>query len=203
MTRTKAHRKRQRMARNFGAEAPAIRERPCIVNLSRRRVVDSLCRGAVQAAHVVARGMGGAHGGRFDLVPMCALHHGQQSTKGIKSFADLYHLDLRAIADQYALEHEPPLGIRGLAQRWVVVHEQGSLEEKPPITGYELAALMGWTRRRMEAYTVECLDDGWTWNASKKSDREAMAGWIAVDLEIGDEESFAAALEICEAGWPS
>jgi hypothetical protein len=78
-------------ARNFGDRADAIRAMPCLACEVERslasggmtRILGMFAldfappRGAVQAAHVVARGMGGAKGDRRQLVPLCAYHHGE------------------------------------------------------------------------------------------------------------------------------
>jgi hypothetical protein len=69
-----AKRKAEQFARNFGDEAEAVRALPC---LCRGIGPVARCVGPVQAAHVTARGMGAVKGGRFDLVPLCAHHHGE------------------------------------------------------------------------------------------------------------------------------
>ncbi len=132
-------RKAKAFARNFGDEADAVRAMPC---LCRGHGAFVRCSGDVVDAHVVSRGAGG---GRFDVVPLCDGHHTEQH-KGIKTFAARYGLDLRAIADRIALEHEcsrpaepGDLGLRPVARAWANLH--GMPE------GYDRDALFGWVRR--------------------------------------------------------
>lgn len=136
-------RKRKAGARNFGEEAERVRGMPCLAcaEVQRRldglpmegldvvafettkRMLESMLGGsASRACHVTARGMGAVKGGRFDIVPLCDHHHseaGETGTSQRAAFEARYGLDLRAEADRIAREHPAPLGIRGLAQRWV------------------------------------------------------------------------------------
>jgi hypothetical protein len=135
---------------DFGEEAATIRKLPCTV---------PGCSGyPSQPAHVVSRGAGG---GRFDQAPLCHGHHREQHQIGIKSFAKKYGLDLRAEADAIALAHSEPLGIRGLADRWIVRcacgHEWAARPDgcdciapkTAALDDCERAALLGWVRRRL------------------------------------------------------
>ena len=106
-------------ARNFGDRADAIRAMPCLACEVERslasggmtRILGMFAidfappRGAVQAAHVVARGMGGAKGDRRALVPLCAYHHGaagEGRTSQREDFERRYGLDLTAKAAELA-----------------------------------------------------------------------------------------------------
>lgn len=68
-------RRRRKYERNFRGpwegydHAEWVRGQLCAAVSSGR------CSGAIQAAHVRARGMGGAKGDWTDLVPLCAHHH--------------------------------------------------------------------------------------------------------------------------------
>jgi hypothetical protein len=114
---TNPKRRREAYARNFGERGEAVRSMPCLVPLE--GVEWPECRGPVQAAHVLARGMGGAKGDRRQLVPLCAGHHveaGEGSWKDEQpskraAFQARYGLDLKAEAERIALE----LDERGLA----------------------------------------------------------------------------------------
>lgn len=100
--RCNAKRRRESYARNYGERGDAVRAMPCLVGVG--------CRGPIQAAHVKARGMGGRGGDRRSLVPFCAGHHNEQSTRGVLTFAAKYSLDLASEAGRIALE----LDARGL-----------------------------------------------------------------------------------------
>jgi hypothetical protein len=69
---------------------------------------DSLaCSGPTQAAHVRARGMGGAKGDRRDLVPLCARHHaeaGELGTSQRVDFERLHDINLTIEAARIAAE---------------------------------------------------------------------------------------------------
>ncbi len=94
---------------DFGEEAKTVRALPCLA---------AGCNACPsEPAHVKSRGAGG---GRFDIVPLCHAHHREQHSRGVRTFAKIYGLDLRAEADRIALEHSEPLGIRGLFRRWAV-----------------------------------------------------------------------------------
>jgi hypothetical protein len=138
-TRSTAARKQ-----DFGEEAATVRLLPCTVL--------GCCVSPCQPAHVKSRGAGG---GRFDIVPLCHEHHREQHSVGIKTFAAKYALDLRAEADRIALAHSEPLGIRGLADRFVIrcacVHEWAARPDgcdccapkTEPLDDYERGALLG------------------------------------------------------------
>lgn len=235
-------RSRERKARNFGDEADAVRAMPCLCNAglctelqdmgSRAddpRNTEALfhrwCSGSIQAAHVTARGMGGAKGGRFDIVPLCAAHHqnaGELGTSQRTDFQKRYGLDLRAEADRIALEHAPPLGIRGLARRWVAELAIASMEveatdeqvqlvcKHEPLNDYERDALLGWVRRRMEREVERRAAHARQWSVMGLDpyDREALAH--AVMLDLGEpftsdpHGEHGLAWSLCEtAGWPS
>ena len=101
----------KRRARDFGSEAEGVEAMEHCVCCE----VSRACFGDIVAAHIVSRGAGG---GRFDIVNMCASHHGEQHLIGVKTFEQRYGLDLRRLADDTALGMLDPLGIRGLARRW-------------------------------------------------------------------------------------
>lgn len=77
--RKSAKRRKATHERCFGAPRPgdgdtrdaAVRRMRCLALGRAGHVCDS----PVQAAHVRARGMGGAKGDRFDLIPLCRLAH--------------------------------------------------------------------------------------------------------------------------------
>jgi hypothetical protein len=202
-----AKRTRERHARNFGAEADAVRGLRCLCN---DQLCDELvasgnsdtediesrwCAGGIEPAHVASRG---ASGGRFDVVPLCKNHHAEQHQHGVKTFAAKYGLDLRAEADRVALGHERPLGIRGLADRWTWWHSIVDLAAEytsaPEVLDtYETDALRGWLRRRMDnaARTAAPFLD------------VQKAVWI-LDVATALGLSLVDAEKICEwAGWPS
>jgi hypothetical protein len=127
---------------DFGEEARTVRALPCLVA--------GCCMGPSEPAHVKSRGAGG---GRFDIVPLCHAHHREQHSRGIRTFAKLYGLDLRLEADRVALEHSEPLGLRGVAARWGTAGER-------PLDSYEHAALLGWARRWSDL-SCACFMRGW------------------------------------------
>lgn len=114
-------RKAKVFARNFGERAKAVRAMVCLV-IARNATVAlgtvnryeawehsaSRCSSwLVQAAHVRARGMGGAKGDRRDLVPLCDRHHresGEFRTSQRTDFERRYGLDLQAEAARIAAE---------------------------------------------------------------------------------------------------
>jgi len=223
-----AKRTRERHARNFGAEADAVRGMPCacLAKIGEWRWGDgvlgedwALCKGAIEPAHIVSRGAGG---GRFDIVPFCSHHHADQHQHGIRTLAAGYGLDLRAEADRVALGHERPLGIRGLADRWTGSSECGHEHER---------ADSGQVVHRGYVWGVgyqyfECTAAG---PALDTYETDALRGWLvrrmAIDfatldntthadrdglVELIEAELIEAALDIedawalCEwAGWPS
>lgn len=142
-------RKAELHARNFGDEAEAVRMLPCLCWARTCTWNRDRCRGDVVAAHVTARGMGGAKGGRLDLVPLCDAHHreaGEARTSEREAFESRYGLDLRAEADRLAAAQALPLGICGLAQRWAAFEAPGNEQ----LDTREWDALIGWVRRECE-----------------------------------------------------
>lgn len=57
--------------RNYGSRADWVRQQPCLV----AGLCGHRCVGKVQAAHVVARKMGGCGGDRRKQVPLCSAAH--------------------------------------------------------------------------------------------------------------------------------
>ena len=89
-------RRARTFARNYGERGDPIRAMQCAVPGHSRS--PTRCWGRIEAAHVVARGMGGAHGDRRDLVPLCAGHHWEQTMTGIRRFQTKYGIDLTELA---------------------------------------------------------------------------------------------------------
>ena len=238
-------RKAAAYARNFGAEADAVRAMPCVVDAAktdqRLNVAgawreDGWCMGPVQAAHVLeARKMGACGGDRFGLAPLCATHHpeaGERGTSQRAAFEARYGLDLDGEADRIALEHERPLGIRGLADRWASgraaaleamgVHGDGATEQSLLEWAFQDdehggEALLGWVRRELERETdrrcarrCKSLDLGpdWSGRVDWDSDRLALAYHVGQTLG-GALEDPNLALHLCAAaadrfgGWPA
>ena len=82
-----------------------IRQQPCAI--SGRKWFDeypAVCDGAVQCAHLKARGAGGAD--RDNCLPLCAKHHYQQHEMGIKSFQEAFGLDLAAVAAALDVQYQ-------------------------------------------------------------------------------------------------
>ena len=103
MKRSNPARRAKMYARNFGPRAIAVRGMPCLV--ARARKARDLCRGEVQAAHVVARGMGGCGGDARSLVPLCARHHEQSGARGTMQRVDFeteHGIVLQVEADRIA-----------------------------------------------------------------------------------------------------
>src|SRR5690606_40837693 len=109
-------RKRASDKRNFGEEAERVRAMPCpLASVGWHKMalrarepqpivldMEPCSDTGVQAAHVIARGMGAVKGGRFDLVPLCSAHHreaGEAGTSQRAAFEQRYGLDLRDEAD--------------------------------------------------------------------------------------------------------
>ena len=101
-------RRTARFAKTFGVRAELIRQMWCAVAQRYgerhgwgRPDAEKMagCEGTIQAAHVKSRGAGGD---RRDLVSLCWKHHSEQHQIGIGSFARLYDLDLRKLADENA-----------------------------------------------------------------------------------------------------
>ena len=212
-------RTRERHARNFGAEADAVRGLRCLCN---DQLCDELvaagnsdtediesrwCAGGIEPAHVASRG---ASGGRFDVVPLCKNHHAEQHQHGVKTFAAKYGFDLRAEADLVALEHERPLGIRGLADRKAIDAALSNFDPEgqaatvdvtgfEPLDTYETDALRGWTQRVVDA-SPATTRTGKAW---------ALVDALSSVTSRGEIYGFseAQALDLgawaCGAGWPS
>jgi hypothetical protein len=94
-------RRKEKHVRNFdgGIDHDTwIRALPCCVcelfNLEQS--------GPTQAAHVVARGMGGAKGAWFDTLPLCAVCHSKQEAMSKRSDS---HARLKAVAHELAVRH--------------------------------------------------------------------------------------------------
>ena len=105
MKRINRKRRAKLHARNFGPRAVAVRDMPCLV--ARAREASDLCRGRVQAAHVVARGMGGCGGDARSLVPLCARHHEQSGARGTMQRVDFeteHGIVLQVEADRIAAQ---------------------------------------------------------------------------------------------------
>ena len=208
----------ERHARNFGAEADAVRGMSCLAcraEAKRERDIGSVTAKRFGVGSEPAHNPSiGAGGGRFDIVPLCAHHHAEQHQHGVKTFAAKYGLDLRAEADRVALGHERPLGIRGLADRHVVyeaweqargavlgIGERWVLGDGDPLDTYETDALRGWLVRRMEHWRQ-------TWDGQLDADgiRGPLAFEVARELDLVEEWGVVpvAAFALCEwAGWPS
>lgn len=91
-------RKAATFARNYGERGALVRAMPCVV---------AGCRHQSEAAHVKARGMGGAKGDKRGLWPGCQMHHteaGEFRTTARARFEARYKLDLIAIAERIALQ---------------------------------------------------------------------------------------------------
>jgi len=211
-------------ARNFGAEADAVRNTPCLVHrqLAIRggwgdnewMIDEPLPDGwaacsptASEAAHVTARGQGGAKGGRFDIVPLCRAHHdeaGEARTSQRAEFEQRYGLDLRAEADRVAIGHASPLGIRGLAVHWARIAGSwppGAIFE--PLDSYEHDALLGWVRREMTREAERSPRYDGIDVSIRPDDREGLAKHIADMLGGPFADAPKLARELCEAaGWP-
>ena len=105
MKRSNPARRAKMYARNFGPRAEVVRDMPCLV--ARAREATDLCRGRVQAAHVIARGMGGCGGDARSLVPLCARHHEQSGARGTMQRVDFeteHGIVLQVEADRIAAQ---------------------------------------------------------------------------------------------------
>lgn len=217
--RANPRRRKASYARNFGEEADRVRALPCLV-----------CKALPSdPAHVTSRGAGG---GRFDLVPLCRVHHDQQHLVGAHSFAGCYRLDLRAEADRVALLHEAPLGVRGLAQRWaaatvapprfdpeVLADIRAALVLLAGPTPVESLPLSSWppqeaAREQLDTYEREALL-GWVRRRMER-ERDERYGRAFDDIDAAFSEALAHAVmadlglaldqarALCEeTGWPS
>ena len=63
-----------------------------------------------QAAHVVARGMGGAHGAWWDIAPLCFKDHREHERLGTKGVLDVYNVDLIETARTMTRRHLEEIG---------------------------------------------------------------------------------------------
>lgn len=197
-------RKAERFDRNFGPESDAVRAMPCLcmdqdagaffyeLELAHTHGVPDaivLCSGDTEAAHAVPRGMGGANSDKYKIAPLCHAHHeeaGEARTSKRAAFELRYGLDLIAEADRIAASHAPPLGIRGLAQRWAKVEARhcprcGGSGRESDGDG-DLAG-------RCESplcYLVNGLDD---------HDEDALLGWVRRECEREAERRRAAMLD--------
>ena len=107
IVRANPARRAKMFERNFGARASHVRRMRCLCAAS------CTCAGLVQAAHVVARGMGGCGGDKRDLVPLCGLHHeesGPRRSSKRAAFEVRHGVNLQAEARRIAIE----LDTRGL-----------------------------------------------------------------------------------------
>lgn len=98
LRRANPERKAKTYERNFGDRGALVRAMPCLVRG---------CHLPTQAAHAVARGMGGAKGDKRMLVPLCANHHaesGEHRTSARQRFEERTGLDLIAEAERIAAE---------------------------------------------------------------------------------------------------
>ena len=102
ITPVNRERKAAKFERNFGDRGAAVREMTCLVVSAPGQRTP--CRGAIQAAHAKARGMGGCGGDRRSLVPLCARHHADQGGIGILTWQRITGIDLIAEAERVAAE---------------------------------------------------------------------------------------------------
>ena len=59
----------------------------------------------IQAAHAIARGMGGANGAWWSLIPLCNTHHRLQESVGNAGIFEKYGIDLVSAAKRYTRQH--------------------------------------------------------------------------------------------------
>lgn len=105
MMRRNRKRAAKMYARNYGERGDPIRAMPCLIAARSISPDPTLfCDGAVEAAHVKARGMGGCGGDRRQLVPLCSKHHRAWGRMGRHTFSTIFQIDLSAEADRIALE---------------------------------------------------------------------------------------------------
>lgn len=110
-------RKAKAYARNYGERGDAVRAMGCLCVKALRswdfdeQVTEDTpgqCDAhPIQAAHSVARGMGGAKGDRRDLVPLCGRHHaeaGERGTSQRAAFEHRYDVSLGDEAHRIAVE---------------------------------------------------------------------------------------------------
>lgn len=97
--RANPERRARMFARNFGEggeRGEVVRSMACLAR------GDGRCSGPIEAAHVVARGMGGCNSSSRQLVPLCRGHHREQGDRGIRTFEARHGLDLDAEARRVA-----------------------------------------------------------------------------------------------------
>lgn len=102
MKRRNPERRAKTYARNFSDRGDAVRAMRCLVRG---------CHQPTEAAHVIARGMGGAKGTARHLVPLCRLHHTEASeyrTSARARFEERTGLDLLAEAERIAALLDDP-----------------------------------------------------------------------------------------------
>lgn len=87
-------RRRRLHERNFGDKATWIRSLPCTCGRAACRAYRS------DAAHVVARGMGGCGGDKRHLVPLSRPCHLEQERVGVEAFGRAIGVDLAAEAER-------------------------------------------------------------------------------------------------------
>lgn len=193
MRAVNGQRKKIRLARNFGEEAAAVRAMKCCIEgrgLHVCRYDAALFEDAwIKQSHPAHNPSTGAGGGRFDLAPMCADAHDEQHRRGVKGFEKTYSIDLRKLADEIAVSHLRPLGIRGVADRFeeITLHDP-----RHAMSDYELGALTGWVRRRIQRMAT--------------ADREDIAHTVMLELGLDDDPAgpHGRAWTLCEAaGWGS
>lgn len=99
INRVNRERRAKLYARNFGEggeRGEVVRSMACLAR------GDGRCSGPIEAAHVVARGMGGCNSSSRQLVPLCRGHHREQGDRGIRTFEARHGLDLDAEARRVA-----------------------------------------------------------------------------------------------------
>lgn len=98
MRRANPKRRAKLYARNYGERGDAVREMACLL------ISAGGCWGPIEAAHTVARGMGGMNGDRRHLVPMCCGHHRISGALAPSDFVARYKIDLRVEGRRVAAE---------------------------------------------------------------------------------------------------
>jgi hypothetical protein len=92
-------RAKQRQQVAFGEKAEWIRTLRCVVGEAYHcSLLHVAGRQPAEAAHVKSRGAGGR---AEHLIPLCVLHHHEQHTLGISTFAEKYGIDLTELAAEY------------------------------------------------------------------------------------------------------
>ena len=98
MRRTNPKRRAKLYARNYGERGDAVRGMACLL------LASGGCCGPIEAAHSLARGMGGMNGDRRNLVPLCRGHHRISGALAPSDFVARYNIDLHAEAERIAAE---------------------------------------------------------------------------------------------------